>query len=80
MLDLSPWMTPAYTTDLNLPTLVDALSSLLMGGQLTPAVKTYIVTYAKTLPYSTPTNAQMRDRVRGVVHLLITSPDFTIQR
>jgi hypothetical protein len=40
------------------------------------------VTAATTnFPYATPpTQGQMRDRVRGVVHLIIDSPDYTIQK
>ena len=82
MLDLRPWMNSAYTSTANLPSLVDALNSLLVGGQLSSTVKNYIVTYATTLPYTVaaPTTTQMRDRVRAVVHMIITSPDFTIQK
>ena len=29
---------------------------------------------------SAPTAAQMRDRLRNIIHLIVTSPDFTIQR
>ena len=62
------------------PGLVDALNSLFCAGQLMPAAKTQIVNYANTLSYTTPTLTQMRDRVRAVVHLIVSSPDFTIQR
>ena len=82
VMDLGPWMTPGYTSNAGIGNLVDALSSILMGGQLSPNVKTYIVNYVANntnFPYSTPTYQQMRDRVRAVVHMLITSPDFTIQ-
>ncbi len=35
-----------------------------------------------TVPYSNtaPTATNLRDRIRAVVHLILTSPDFTIQR
>lgn len=83
-LDFAPWMIPALTSDVGIPTLVDALNSLLCAGQLSPPVKTIIVDYVANprFPYNspTPTHAQMRDRVRAVVHLIATSPDFTIQR
>ena len=36
------------------------------------------LTNATILPPLTPTMA--RDRVRAIVHLIITSPDFTIQK
>src|SRR5207237_3312926 len=82
VIDLGPWMTPGNTSDTGLPGLVDSLSSLLIGGQLSSSVvRTYIVNYDRTLGYTTPTptTTQMRDRVRAVVHLIVTSPDFTVQ-
>jgi hypothetical protein len=82
-LDLGPWMTPAYTSNAGIPNLVDALNTLLMGGKLSAGAKTSIVNYVANntnFPYTTPTNAQMRDRVRAVVLLILTSPDFTIQQ
>jgi len=83
-LDVGPWMTPAYTSDAAIPGLVDALSSLLTGGELSAGAKSAIVSYVASttrFPLATPpTASQMRDRVRAVAHLLLTSPDFTIQR
>jgi len=39
------------------------------------------VTNAVNFPFSSPpTQGQMRDRVRAVVHLIVNSPDFTIQK
>ena len=83
MLDLGSWMTAANTSDAGIPGLVDSLSGVLCAGQLTPAAKTIIVNYVANtsrFPYTTPTFAQMRDRVRAVVHLIVASPDFAIQR
>jgi hypothetical protein len=81
-LDLGPWMTPAYTADSGIPALVDALSSLLCAGQVSQGTKQIIVTYVADprFSYTTPTASQMRDRVRAVAHLLITSSEFAIQR
>lgn len=79
-IDLGPWMMPTNTSNAGLLGLVDSLNSLLCGGQLNASAKTQIVNYAATLAYTTPTFTQMRDRVRAVVHLIINSPDFTIQR
>jgi hypothetical protein len=82
-IDLGPWMTPANTSTAGLPALVDSLNSLLCGGQLNGSAKVLIVNYvanAVNFPYTTPTYTQMRDRVRAVVHLIINSPDFTVQR
>lgn len=80
VIDILPWMTPAYTSNAGLSSLVDALNSLMCGGQLSAGAKSYIVNYASTLAYTTPTAGQMRDRVRAVVHLISNSPDYTVQR
>jgi hypothetical protein len=80
VLDIGPWLSPAYASNAGLPGLVDALNTLLCGGQLSAGAKTQIVNYASTLAYTTPTPAQLRDRVRSVVHLIVTSPDFSIQK
>jgi uncharacterized protein (DUF1800 family) len=83
-LDVGAWMTQAYTSDTGIPNLVDALSTLLTGGQISAGVKNTVVAYVANtanFPYSTPpTDSQMRDRVRAVVHLLSVSPDFVIQK
>jgi hypothetical protein len=84
VLDLAPWMTIKYTADADIPVLVDALNSLLLAGQLSSDVQTSIVNYVATtnnFPYSSPpTSTQMRDRVRAVIHLITSSPDFIIQK
>jgi hypothetical protein len=80
VLDLGPWMTPANTSNAGLPGLVDSLNNLLTGGMLSTSARNIIVNYAATQAYTTPTYTQMRDRVRAVVHLIVSSPDFTIQR
>ena len=83
-LDIGPWMTPTYTAGTGVPSLVDGLNSLLLAGQLSPSAKSTIVNYVTNtvnFPYSnSPTAGQMRDLVRAVVHLLLTSPDYTIQK
>lgn len=83
-LDVSQWMTTAYTSNTGIPGLVDALNSLLTGGQLSAAAKNAIVAYvanSANFPYGTPpTNSQMRDRVRAVIHLIVVSPDFIIEK
>jgi hypothetical protein len=75
-IDIGPWMTPAYT--LSPGTLVDALNSLLCGGNLSAATKTQIVNYVTTLPSTTVAN--QRDRARAVIQLVTYSPDYTVQR
>jgi hypothetical protein len=84
VLDVGPWMSPNYTSSANVPALVDSLNSLLVAGQLSAAAKSNIVNYVTNtvnFPFSSPpSDKQMRDRVRAVVHLITTSPDFTIQK
>ena len=85
VLDISPWMTTNYTAAAGIPQLVDALNSRLLAGQLSAGAKATIVNYVTNtvnFPYTTPvpTATQIRDRVRGVIHLILTSPDYTIQK
>jgi hypothetical protein len=84
-MDLSPYMTAGQTSNAAIPALVDKLGDLLTGGQLSAQAKTVIVNFVANttnFPYTAaaPTNTQMRDRVRAVVHLIITSPEYAIQR
>ena len=61
------------------------LNTVLAAGQLTAATQSNILAYVATtnnFPF-TATNAtqtQMRDRVRAVVHLMVNSPDYLIQK
>jgi uncharacterized protein (DUF1800 family) len=84
VLDIGPWMSPNYTASANVPVLVNSLNSLLVAGQLSAAARSNIVNYVTNtvnFPFSTPpTQSQMRDRVRAVIHLITASPDFTIQK
>ena len=84
VLDLGPWMTTNYTAAAGVPALIGNLNSLLLAGQLSAAAQTNIykyVTNVTNFPYSAPPTAtQMRDRVRAVAHLIVNSPDFTIQK
>ena len=77
-------MTTNYTADAAIPGLVEALSTSLLAGQLSSAAQSSIVEYvANTNNFkyaSPPTQSEMRDRVRAVIHLIATSPDFTIQK
>jgi hypothetical protein len=84
MLDLGAYMTSTYTANGAVPGLVETFNTLLTGGQLAPAVKDMIISYVANttnFPLSAPpTASQMRNRVRAVVHLILTSPDFAIQK
>lgn len=85
IVDLRPWMGNGpgglpWVHNNNLNALIDELNTRLMGGQLPPSAKTLIRNYVATQAYTTPTTNQLRDRVRSVVHLIVSSPDFTIQK
>ncbi len=91
ILDLSPYMAAPYSVaDVNgVTSLVNTFSDLLTGGQLSSATKTQIINYITgstttgtvTKPNfdpAAPTN--VRDRVRSIVHLIMISPEYAVQR
>lgn len=84
VLNLGSWMTTNYTADAGIPALVSHLNTLLLAGQLSPPAQMGLVSFVANptnFPFGTPpTAAQMRDRVRAVVHLLVNSPDYIIQK
>ena len=80
-MDLATYMTPAQTSNAGIPGLVDALGTLLTGGNLTVTTKNTIVNYVTSNhPYTTPTSVQMRDRVRAIIQLIVTSAEYAIQK
>jgi hypothetical protein len=91
MVDLRPWMNSTggpggltWVHNNNLNALLDELNTRIMGGQLPTAARTIIRNYIvgdSSLNLSTPpTPTQIRNRMRVVVHFIVTSPDFTIQK
>jgi uncharacterized protein (DUF1800 family) len=83
VLDLGPWMTTNYTANAGIPSLVSAINTLLAAGQLSTSAQSAIVSYVASTNFaysSPPTYTQMRDRVRAVVHLVASSPDYVIQK
>jgi hypothetical protein len=79
VIDVGPWMGTNFTADANVPTLVDSLGTVLLAGELSNAAKTNIVNYV-TNNFPTSSATWQRDRVRAVVHQIVDSPDYTIQR
>ena len=82
-MDLGPYMTPALTSNAGIPGLVDTFGTLLTGGNLSGAARTIIVNYVANntnFPHTTPTHTEMRNRVRAVVHLILTSAECAIQK
>lgn len=79
VLDVGPWMRTNFTADANVPTLIDSLNRVLLAGELSGAAKTNIVSYV-TNNFLTSSSTWQRDRVRAVVHQIVDSPDYAIQR
>ena len=75
-----------YMTDVSnaaVPALVDQLGNLLIGGPLTTNTRNAIVSCVANntnFPYTTPTPQQKRDRVRAIIHLIITSAEYAVQK
>ena len=84
VLNIAPWMTTNLTSNAGIPTLVSNLSTLLAAGQLSAPAQSNIISYVANttnFSYSTPpTQIQMRDRARAVIHLIVSSPDYVIQK
>ncbi len=81
--DIGEFMTPAQTSNAGIFALIDKISDRLVGGPLTPGVRTAIrntVANNTNFPYSTPTNQQMRDRVRAIIHQILITGEYAIQR
>ncbi len=84
-MDLNPYMTAAQTNSTAAITiLVETMNTLLTGGNLLASTKSGIVSFvANTTNFplsATPTNSQMRDRVRAIVQLIVVSPEYAIQK
>ena len=86
MFDFSPYITPEQTSAGGIPALVDRLATLMTGRTLSPDARTTVINYVSNpatgyFPISSPpTKAQMRDRVRAIIHLIATSAEYAIQK
>jgi uncharacterized protein (DUF1800 family) len=58
--------------------LVDHLDTLLLAGNLSGALRTYLIAQVTALPGGN--SAQLLERARTAVHLIITSAEFAVQR
>jgi Protein of unknown function (DUF1800) len=84
-LGAGPQTGQAWTSNANVSTLIDRMNTLLVAGQLSASARATIaafVTNTTNIPYNntTPTATNKRDRTRSIIHLILSSPDFTIQR
>jgi hypothetical protein len=84
VLNIGPWMNTNFTSNAGISTLVNNLNTLLVAGQLSLPAQSNIVSYvgnSQNFAFGTPpTDTQMRDRVRAVIHLIANSPDCIIQK
>ena len=67
-----PLVTPLAS---NPGALVDSLNNLLMGGEMSSAMRDIVVNAVTQLPASNPL-----ERAQTAVHLLVTSPEFVIEK
>jgi hypothetical protein len=84
VLNINPWMTTNTTSNAGIPLLVSTLNTYLAAGEISAIVQSNIVSYVANttnFPYSNPpTQTQERDRVRALIHLIVSSPDYIIQK
>ncbi len=84
VMDIGSYM--KITDDLSngaIPALVAQLAKLLVGAPLETNTTNTIVGFVANntnFPYTTPTPTQKRDRVRAIIHLIITSAEFAVQK
>ncbi len=82
-IDMSPYMTAPYSVanTAGITNLVNVIGDLLTGGGLTASTKSTIVSFVDNNTNFPPAAANnTRDRVRAIVHLIVVSPEFAIQR
>ena len=60
--------------------LLDRLDLLLMNGQMSASMRTILRTHLDQIPYTAPNDSGGRQRVWGAVHLIMTSPDYIVQK
>ena len=85
VMDISPYMTDAQVGSAGLSTLIDTLANLLVGATLETSTKSTIQTFVSSttyFPLNTPTGTdqQKRDRVRAIIHLILTSAEYAVQK
>ena len=85
VVDIEPYMTATDTANAGIPALVDKIANLLVGAPLETSTRTTIINFVANttnFPMSTPvpSNQQKRDRVRAIIHLIITSAEYAVQK
>jgi hypothetical protein len=84
VMDFGSYATVAQTQDSNLQVLIPNLYALLCGSNLSTssntytAIKNYVV---NNWPVpANATNYQITDRLRSIIQLIVTSPEYSIQK
>ena len=86
VMDIGDYMaTDSQVNNAAIPGLIDTLAYRLVGAPLEASTKTTITNFVANntnFPMTTPTasNAQRRDRVRAIIHLIITSAEYAVQK
>jgi len=85
VMDIGTYMTDAQVGSAGLSTLIDNLANLLVGAPLETNTKSTIQTLVSNttyFPLNTPTGTeqQRRDRVRAIIHLILTSAEYAVQK
>ena len=79
---LAPYMTSPYeiADATGVTALVNKLSDLLTGGQMSASSKTAIVNYVtNTTNFPTSSSTNVRDRVRAIVQMILLSSEYAVQ-
>lgn len=84
VMDIGQYMTDGQVSNAGIPTLVDNLANLLVGAPLDTSTRTTIINFVANntnFPLGSPTTGtQRRDRVRAIIHLIITSAEYAVQK
>lgn len=76
LLDFRPMQALAADPD----ALLDRLDVLLMNGQMTPAMRQVLLDHVAAIPFTAGNDSGGRARVWGAVHLIMTSPQYIVQK
>ena len=76
LLDFRPFQPLAANPD----DLLDTLDVLLMNGQMSTHMRGVLVAHLNQIPWMGANDAGGRERTWGAVHLIMTSPEYMVQK
>jgi hypothetical protein len=76
LLDLRPFQPLAADPGV----LLDRLNLLLMNGQMSASMRSVLLTHLNSIPYTAGNDSGGRERTWSAVHLIMTSPDYIVQK